>query len=113
MSKFTAALGIDGTDLHVTVCFCDAVKAGKFRTSTHAGSGTIVKVEYWEQCDLTVAIVDSNFAFDRHEYYKLIGYGYDHEFIPHATLGSGNLVSEYSGMIGREIVLSGESARIY
>ena len=113
MAKFTSALCIDGTDLHVTLCFCDAVKSGKFKTSNGRGKGVVIGVEYWESADITVALIDSSFIYDRHEYYKILGYGYDYNFIPHATLSKGNTVSEHKTMKGDIVILCDEYARIY
>lgn len=111
--KITTALEILGTDWHVTLCFCDAKKLGKFRTSNKAKAGVVTGVEYWEMVDLTVLVIKSSFANERHDYYKFLGYTYDYEFIPHATVGKGDLVKEYSRYIGREIVLGNEYARTF
>lgn len=113
MSKFTSALMVEGNDWHVTLCFCDAVKGGKFKTSAGRGRGTIVGVEYWQKPDVTVLIIDSEYIEDRHKYYKSLGYSYDHEFIPHATISKGDTVNEHSHFKGEFIIIGDEYARIY
>jgi hypothetical protein len=118
MSKFTSALsvisgGIDGYDLHLTTCFCDADKAGKFSTSNGSGKAVVIDVEYWERVDLTVLTVDCDFAVDRHEYFNSLGYAYDYEFIPHITIGKGDLTKGFKFMKGEVMILGNEYARIY
>jgi len=111
--KITAALEVLGTEWHVTLCFCDAEKLGKFRTSSKEKAGIVVGVEYWERVDLTVLIIRSSFANERHGYYKSLGYTYAYDFIPHATVGKGDLVNQYLSYIGRKIVLGNEYARTF
>ena len=113
MSKFTAALNVLDAQIdgHITLCFCDANKSGK--VSTHHGHGiaTVIDVVYWERVDLTVALVDCDLAIERHEYYKANGYGYDHDFIPHITIGKGNLADEMLSLKGDKLVVGNEYVR--
>ena len=116
--KFTSALsvisgGIDGYNLHLTTCFCDAERAGKFSTSEHVGCAIVTSVEYWEHVDITVLVVDCEFAMKRNQYFSDLGYGYDHKFIPHLTIGKGDLTSCFGFMVGEEMILGNEYARIY
>lgn len=115
MSKFTAALLSEDNYIkgHITLCFCDADKAGKFSTFSGKGIAHIVDVQYWERVDLTVLIVDCKLANERHEYYKELGYTYDYEFIPHISLGKGDLTSDSGYLKGDRIVVGSEYARIY
>jgi hypothetical protein len=115
MAKFTAALKVDDPtiDGHITLCFCDAKKGGKFSTSPVKGIATVIDAEYWEKPDLTVLLIDCKFAVERHEYYKSIGYTYDYEFIPHISVSKGNLVGEFKAMKGEILSVGNEYARIY
>ena len=113
MSNFTAALEVIGTPYHVTLCFCPTVKAGKFRTTNCTDKAKILSVQYWERVNLTVMVLESDLINARHEYYKKLGYTYAYEFIPHATIGSGDLVSENTSIIGSTLEVGNEYARIY
>ena len=111
--KITGALEVLGSDWHVTLFFCNAEKLGKFRTSNEEGLCYIVDVQYWERVDLTVLILKSDFINERHEYYKSLGYGYDYEFIPHATVGKGDLVDKYKDKIGLSYFVGNEYVRSF
>lgn len=115
MSKFTAALRVldSKIDGHITLCFCETKKSGK--VSTHNGNGvaTVIDVVYWERVDLTVALVDCDLAMERHEYYKSNGYDYDHEFIPHVTIGKGDLVADNLAINGERLIVGNEYIRIF
>lgn len=115
MSKFTSALVVENgpIDGHITLCFCDTEKAGKFSTFNGKGAATVVDVEYWEHVDITVLVVDCQVAKIRHEYYKSLGYTYDHEFIPHITVGRGDVVSDFIHLKGDRFIVGSEYARIY
>ena len=111
--KITGALEDLGTEWHITLFFCDAEKLGKFRTSNKESVCEIIDVQYWEHVDLTVLILKSDLINERHNYYKSLGYGYDYEFIPHATVGKGNLVDKYSGEIGTAYFIGNEYVRSF
>lgn len=116
MSKFTAALKVIDESAfsgHVTLCFCDANKGGKVSTNSGQDDATISDVVYWPHVDLTVLLVDSEFAHDRYNYYKENGYTYDHEFIPHITVGKGDVVEDFKRLIGFEFYLGEEYIRIF
>lgn len=115
MAKFTSALNVldPQIDWHITLCFCDAVKAGKFSTASHTGMATVINVEYWSHVNLTVMTVECGMAIERHEYYKSLGYTYDYDFVPHITIGSGDLTSEYIHFKGEKLKVGEEYARIY
>lgn len=118
-AKFTSALSVISTDAdlfgkHLTLSFCDAVKSGKFQTSIMEGPARIIDVQYWERVNLTVLILDSDFARARHEYYQSLGYTYDLEWIPHITYGKGNLVDNIKdSYLDRNLILGREYARTY
>lgn len=111
--KITGALEIIGTDWHVTLFFCNAEKLGRIRTYDKESVCEIVDVQYWERVDLTVLILKSDLVNDRYEYYKNLGYGYDYEFIPHATVGKGDLTSEYKNHIGTSYIIGNEYVRSF
>lgn len=115
MAKFTAALKvIDANfDGHITLCFCDAIKGGKVSTSNHRYEAEIVGVSYWKHVNLTVMLVKSEYASERHKYYNDNGYTYDHVFIPHITVGGGDVVSEFKKHIGDVFYIGDEYIRIY
>ena len=94
--------------------FCDAKKGDKISTlSFSEGEAVVMNVTYWKEADITVAIVDCKLAVQRHEYYKNAGYGYDHEFIPHITLGKGNQVDKYSELLYKYFPVGEEYIRLY
>lgn len=111
--KITGALEILGTDWHVTLFFCDAVKLGKLKTSNRESRCTVIDVQYWEHVNLTVLILESDLINERRNYYKDLGYSYDYEFIPHATVGRGNLVDEYRGKIDKSYLVGNEYVRTF
>lgn len=115
MSKFTAALSVEDHEIkgHITLCFCDARKAGKFSTSNAKGAATVINVEYWDRVDLTVLTVDCKLAIERHEYYTDLGYTYDYDFLPHITMGKGDLTNELMHLKGERLIVGSEYARIY
>ncbi len=117
MNKFTAALNVIGLsqeDAHITLCFCDAEKAGKFRTSDQEGIATVRAIEYWENINATVLIVDCPLAQKRHEYYQSLGYRYDgFTFNPHITVGEGDLTQDCQHLIGKILNVGEEYARTY
>ena len=115
MTKFTSALkatghGVDG---HITLSFCDVQKAGKFQTTDSSQLACVYAIEYWGRVNLTVALVDSPLAWERFEYWSGLGYTYDLEFIPHITLGEGDLTKKYEHLIGEAMLIDGEYARLY
>ena len=112
-TNFTAALELTN-GLHITLCFCPATgKKGKIETWSGESTAKVVGVEYWEVPDITVLIMNCDLALERHDYYKSNGYEYDLEFKPHSTVGRGNVVKEFEGMIGAKTVVCGEYIRLF
>ncbi len=101
------------SDWHVTLCFAPCVKGAKIQTSQSIGWARIVEITYWEHVDLTVLILKSDHVMKRHNYYKEAGYLYGLEFIPHVTVGTGDLCHEYMGLIGEKLMLSNEYVRVF
>ena len=113
MSNFTSALKLEN-DLHITLCFCPAEnKKGKVSTWSGISTALVVSVEYWENVDVTVLIMQSDLAHERHEYYKENGYTYGYEFKPHATVSKGDTKKEHQHLIGSEIKIIGEYVRVF
>ncbi len=113
MANFTAALNVIGTGFHVTLCFSECKKSSKVRTSTETGKIKVVSIEYWEHCDLTVAIVESEFCDKRADYWAENGYGYDLGYKPHFTITKGNQVEAVKTLIGAEFDVGDEYVRIF
>lgn len=117
MGNFTAALEVANTDWHITLCFCKAEKLGRFRTGHEAtASCKVIDVKHWKDHDITVLIFDNppgGLIDRRHNYYKKLGYGYDHEFIPHATVAKDNQVDKFKHYIGKSLMVGGEYARTF
>ena len=115
MINFTAALDIlnPNIDGHITLCFCEVKKSGKVSTHYGHGEAIIIDVVYWPHVDLTVILVECSLANERHEYYKSHGYDYDHEFIPHVTIGKGNLVEGNKWLKGDVLVVGNEYVRVF
>lgn len=111
--KFTAALNVIDTDYHITLCFADCVKASKVSTSPQTGDATVIDVVYWDHCDLTVALVRSDFCNERAEYWAENGYGYTLGYKPHFTLGKGDCTSIYKCMVGKTYQVGGEYCRVF
>ena len=113
MANFTAALEVLDTDYHVTLCFSECVKASKVRTSIETGELVVHAVEYWEHCDLTVAIITSAFCDTRAKYWQDNGYGYTLGYKPHFTIGRGDCTSIYKCMVGRVFAIGNEYVRVF
>lgn len=111
--KFTAALNVIDTDYHITLCFDDCAKAGKVSTSAQTGEATVVDVVYWEHCDLTVALVRSDFCDERAEYWAKNGYGYDLGYKPHFTIGKGDCTGAYRSIVGNTYRVGEEYCRVF
>lgn len=112
----TTALNVLGTDHHITLSFMelkDSSKLPKVRTTNETSLCKVVSVEYWEEPNITVAVVESEFVRERHEYYTENGYTYNHEFIPHFTLGSGDLIGQFGFIRDKEFAVGEEYFRIY
>lgn len=111
--KFTSALCV-GDKHHVTLSFCEMTpKMNKVSTSKTESICRVDSVVYWPKPNITVGLVSSMFITNRFEYWQKNGYTYDHEFIPHITLGSGDVVSEFSHLIGEALPVHSEYFRIF
>lgn len=113
MTMFTIALNVLNTDYHLSLIFMEPIRTKKAQTSPLTGSGTIFDVVYWEHCDLTVALVNSDFVQQRFQYWQSLGYSYNLQFKPHFTIGKGDLTQEYKHLIHKEISLGEEYFRLY
>ncbi len=113
MTALTIALNVLETDFHVTLAFMQPTRTKKASTTQNTGNGTVIDIVYWENCDLTVALIQSDFVMQRFQYWQSLGYSYEYEFKPHFTLAKGNCVDYYSYLISKEIVLGEEYFRLY
>lgn len=113
MPNFTAALEVFDTPYHITVCFAACKKGKKVTTSTDWGTCVVTAVEYWAHCDLTVALVTSEFCDIRAKYWEDNGYWYTLGYLPHFTLGKGDLREQYSDLVDNVYTVGNEYCRVY
>ena len=92
-------------DKHITLAFADTQATSKLEVgSLSLGvSGCITEVVYWSHVDLTVALVDSSLLCELQTRLSAGGFKYDYEFLPHITLGKGDLTSENKNIEGNSI----------
>lgn len=74
----------------------------------------VTDVVYWEHVGLTVALIKNKKTLQaRFDMYSDdLGFVYDYEFVPHVTLGKGDLTSEYNYLIDTPVDLYGEYIKI-
>ena len=106
----THSTGVDVLNGHVTTSFTPLNgDTPKLKTqNTRAEVAYVSRVEYFPKADVTVALVESETAWEDYDYYQRIGFTYDHEFRPHITLRKGDCVKEYEHLAG-ELVVMGEA----
>jgi hypothetical protein len=111
--KFTAALSVIGMlDKHVTLVFCDPKHTAKIYPVSTMGLCNIVGVEYWENVNKTVLIIDSDFVMQRHLKYIDAGFSYDdYDFRPHIAWCKGDKVQFTKYLINDSLLLGDESFR--
>lgn len=82
---------------HVTLAYAPVQVTDKLDVDSlsHLGAGVICKVEYWAHVDLTVALIVSTPVLETQKALEHGGFGYDHEFIPHITIGKGDSVQQH------------------
>lgn len=98
---------------HITTSF--SVITGKVPKFESLGVEHLMKfkcivkeIVYWEHVGLTVALVDSPDSHKRFEQLKQLGFKYEHEFVPHITIGKGDLVEEHQALVGVKVFIVGE-----
>ena len=113
--KFTSALKVIDTPYHITLSFCDVVpRMGKFTTSRISTFVNVTDIVYWKDSDVTVALLgNTRVIMKRKEYWESMGYTYDMEFIPHFTVGKGDVVKENTHLIGNDYDAGDEYARLF
>lgn len=97
-------------DFHLTLCFMGMEETKKLGLNIHTSNlyGKVLRVEYWEHVDLTIAIVDiPKQLIEIKKNLEGCGFTYNHEFNPHITLCNGR-TSEYDWVAGNT-VLFGET----
>jgi len=94
---------------HVTLSFSDTKATEKLSFNDLMGffpcQGYVKDVVYWERADVTVALLNVENILEAQNYCASVGFDYDLEFIPHITLGRGDLVSESRDVIWRSLEL--------
>lgn len=94
---------------HVTTSFTWMEgRMPKLQTCSAQGICTVKDVVYFEGADVTVALVASKLAEDRHKVLTSIGLKYEHEYLPHVTICKGNKVVEFTQLIGINVMLHSE-----
>lgn len=102
---------------HLTIMYAPMKATGRHYLGQAGtlGYGTDVEdVVYWKHVDLTVAVIRNTNNIQRRfdKYSKELGFEYEHEFIPHITLGSGDLTDKYAYLKGTDVDLSTEYMKI-
>lgn len=86
-------------DYHITLCHMSPKETDKLSLNMKFNSfHTYVKdVVYWKDDNVTVALIEPNDDLEQLKFYlQMQGFTYnDHEFIPHITLGRGDLVEHH------------------
>ncbi|VTP12626.1 hypothetical protein PUATCC27989T_00438 [Phytobacter ursingii] len=95
-------------DKHLTICYMQVSPTSKLDVNyimPSSAEAEVSSIEYWEGVNLTVAIIKSKEA---HEAYKSVsdaGFTYDLEFIPHVTIGSGDIVADCVHLVGKSLTV--------
>lgn len=94
---------------HVTMSFQDAGPTGYITADQLTGplpsSFTVISVEYWEEPDITVAVLDPMQFKEARECYDRMGLTYlDYPFRPHATLCKGNHIDGLQQLVGKSFM---------
>lgn len=83
-------------DYHITLCHMSPKDTDKLSLNMKFNSfhTRVTDVVYWADADVTVALIEPNDDMEQLKFYlQMQGFTYnDHEFIPHITLGRGDLV---------------------
>ncbi len=102
---------------HLTVMFAPLKATPRFYLDV-AGILTheteVIDVVYWAHVDLTVALVNNTSSIQHRfdTYSNDLGFEYDYDFVPHVTLGSGNITKKYSYLKNTDIDLFDEYIKI-
>lgn len=99
---------------HITTMFAGVVKTDRLdlQSSTTLHCGRITGIEYWYNCNLTVAIVECKHAMSRFKYWTSQGFEYDYEYRPHISLCAGNWVKSKQHLIGVMFEVDAEYLRL-
>lgn len=98
---------------HLTLMYAPMKATSRFYfgNSGSLGYGSdVLDVVYWEHVDLTVALIKNTKNIQkRFDFYSNdLGLEYGYEFVPHVTLGSGDLTDEYGYLKNTPVDLSNE-----
>lgn len=94
---------------HVTLSFGDTKATKKLSFNElmrfFPSQGYVKDVVYWERADVTVALLNTENVLEAQRYCASVGFDYDLDFIPHITLGRGDLVSESKDVVWQSLEL--------
>lgn len=114
--KFYAGLSVyyeDNPNAHITTAFSPIVGNPNTGTSPVSSDATIIGLDYWENADVTVALVDCHLAVKYHNKYRKQGFTWDFtDYKPHVTLSKGNRVGEFQHLLGTILPVYQEYRRI-
>lgn len=91
---------------HITTSFTPVVgklpkmKSWHFLLPWDACQAKITEVQYWEEPDVTVAVVTAPSALAHYQRMMDLGFVYELEYIPHITLCKGRGVDKYASLLG-------------
>lgn len=108
-----SGLEVLGTEWHITTMYAPLKPTGRITTDSSVHTAKIIDVVYWEHVDLTVALVESEFATSC--YNKWVERGFDMEFdsyVPHITVGKGDQTETFHWMKGSNYQIGREYVRI-
>lgn len=105
-----AEVNIAGVDevLHVTLCHMTPKETKKLHFDFFKPiKCNVTDIQYWGKPNLTVAILDPAELQKLQSQLHNIGYKYeDYEFVPHITLGVGDLSLKYQSLVNQAATVS-------
>lgn len=114
--KFYAGLHVTDfpvPNLHVTTMFSDLIPTPRLYGGIDNGLAKVIDVQYWKEPDITVLKLTAPIAVRHYHEYCNLGFKYDHEYIPHATICKGNQKNKYLNLIGEVMTLSDPYVRLF
>lgn len=103
---------------HITLSFLEMTETdklfpGQIFPSDKKLSGFVSGIEYWKHKNLTVLLVESPDLHIAQKQLSEVGFTYNqYDFLPHITIGAGDLTEQYSSMIGESVSFSDFYIRI-
>lgn len=100
---------VELNDKHLTLSFGDAIETNKLSFSElmrfFPCQGYVKDVVYWERANVTVALLNVENILCAQKYCESVGFSYDLEFVPHITLGKGDVADESKALVGNSFEL--------